>query len=710
METHVWSGRKIVEPNGVPLVSVTFPDEAIRSTGTDPAFHLMRKSWENFTQTDYLSNLEINATQIRYYQNISDVFDLNETQWEYISRNGFVVVDFEDHFHKKIRTFEEAYEYYWMEDLPVFITTDTILNTFHLLYMEFLKRAENETLRFSLINMTSDLFRDSQRIYDGIEDSIVKEAMRDVVVFFGVPSVLIGADDSIPDYVLGEINDYVRKIMDANLVEPYPGQDYTQYRPRGYYAGNPFLERYFRTMMWYGRRSYDMNETADVLRACLITIVTVSNETGRLGWNKIYEITSQLVGESDSLNHRGISAAMEEAVGSIGIGLLEEPSNLEKIRDELMKDKYLRQRILSVDIGLPDAEEPYDFPKIFQFMGQRYIPDSDIMQNVMWHRVPIYEDQRRGLPSSLDVMAAMGSPRAVQNLESELERYNYTEHLKDAWASVQSKNEGYWNQSVYFRMLRSYEDLISDSEGEDYPEFMRTAAWADEKLNTALGSWTELRHDNLLYAKQPYSGSSCSNPEGFVEPYPEFYSRMENISITIHDLMVGEFNHETKIYRMFTFVFQEFANINQKLALISIKELQGIPLTEEEVIFIRTIYRELGGICAPPPGWLPTLLMAAGIQEGDQDTRIVADVATDSGWVLPGMDPRVLHVATGFVRTVIVAAEDQNGNLTFFAGPVYSFYEFPLEGHQRLADGEWKELLDSEDAPPDPFWTRTFLP
>ncbi len=705
-EMDLSNDEKTVNPYGLPLVSMTFPDEEIESTGIDPAFHFMRNSWENFTQTDHLRDVAIDNTQVRYHQNISDVFGPNETQWEYISRNGFVVMDFE----RRIKTFEDAYEFYWKKDLPVFITTDTILNTFHLLYMEFLKRAENETLRFTLENMTSDLLQESQRIYDEIEDPIVKDGMRDVVVFFGVPAVLIGTNDSIPDYAQEDVYEFVRKVLEANVVEAYPGQDYTQYKPRGHYAGNPYLERYFRTMMWYGRKSYDMEATSDVLRACLVTFVTMSHEAAQLRWDKMFEITRRLIGESDSLNHRDIAKAVEEAVGSLDIGLLEDPSNLVRIKEELEKDKYIRQRILSAVVYITRSEEPYVFPKIFQFIGQRYVPDSEIIQNVIYDRVPLYKGERRGLPSSLDVMAAMGSPRAVQDLQSELEKYNYTEQLKDAWASVQAKNDEYWNQSVYFGVLRSYEELVSDSEGEEYPDFMRTAAWADEKLNTALGSWTELRHDNILYAKEAYSGTVCSTPEGFVEPYPAFYSRMENLSIMMQHLLRAEFNPRTKVFPTFTSVFREFAIINQKLAVISTKELQGTPLTQDEVVFIRTIYRQLWGICDPPPGWLPTLLMRAGIQEKDQDTRIVADVATDPGWPYPPSPPKVLHVATGYVRTVIVATEDQNGNLTFYVGPVYSFYEFPLEGFQRLTDGEWKRLLNSEDRLPDPFWTETFFP
>src|SRR6185369_5323894 len=49
-------------------------------------------------------------------------------------------------------------------------------------------------------------------------------------------------------------------------------------------------------------------------------------------------------------------------------------------------------------------------------------------------------------------------------------------------------------------------------------------AWADKTLNTQLASWTQLRHDNILYLKPPYSPMAvCDYPAGYVEPYPDFY-------------------------------------------------------------------------------------------------------------------------------------------------------------------------------------------
>ena len=60
---------------------------------------------------------------------------------------------------------------------------------------------------------------------------------------------------------------------------------------------------------------------------------------------------------------------------------------------------------------------------------------------------------------------------------------------------------------------------------------MKTAAFWQEKMNTQLASWAELRHDNLLYAKQSYTGGTvCSYPYSYVEPFPEFYQSLKDFA------------------------------------------------------------------------------------------------------------------------------------------------------------------------------------
>ncbi len=671
----------------------------------------------NFSQGDYLPPLEIDPVQVNYYGNISDVFNLSSTQWEYISKNGFVVVH-----TGEMTTFEEAYSFYWKNDLPVVITTDTILNTFHLLFDEFLKKAENETLRPIISEMTSELLAESARIREGLSPAL-QEAMSQVVVFFGVAAELIETGDEIPAYAQEHVNSYVEKIMIAEDLDPVPPQkgqgyikfvDYSQYKPRGHYAGNPYLEKYFRTMMWYGRREYDANETDDLLQTCLISLVLVSSGEALTKWQKVYDITSYLVGRSDSLNHYDIMEAMNTSLGGAGIELLGNPENVLRVKEELSKDKYYRPRILSNPV-YKDPSEMYRqlvFPKIFQFMGQRYIPDSEIMQSVMYDRVRLFNDERRGLPSSLDVMAAFGSSRAVLHLKGELERYNYSRQLAGAIESVRNKTEDYWNQSVFFDLMRSYGEL-SSKENESYPDFMRTASWADEKLNTALGSYAELKHDTVLYGKQSYSlGISCGTPDGIVEPYPRFYARMENLSTMMRDIVVQNFDPDGAVGRIYAEVFEDFARINRNLTRISVHELEGVPLSEEDGRFVREVYYRIYVGCGRAlfPGWLSKLIEKADVSAETKDSRIVADIANDSGTEIPvPSPPRVLHVATGYVRTLIVANEKPDGNLSFFVGPVYSFYEFHIIGFERLNDEEWRDVLTSEGPSLNPFWTQSFL-
>ncbi len=89
-----------------------------------------------------------------------------------------------------------------------------------------------------------------------------------------------------------------------------------------------------------------------------------------------------------------------------------------------------------------------------------------------------------------------------------------------------------WARSIYSGWLYALKALLEEP-GEGYPTFMRTEAWLDKSLNTALASWAQLRHDTILYAKQPYAELSAvltsSRATGYVEPNPLLYSGLKNL-------------------------------------------------------------------------------------------------------------------------------------------------------------------------------------
>jgi hypothetical protein len=142
-------------------------------------------------------------------------------------------------------------------------------------------------------------------------------------------------------------------------------------------------------------------------------------------------------------------------------------------------------------------------------MGQRFVPDAYIFQELIHPKVP-----RRFLPSGLDVMAVMGSERAAARLRQDPTTQNtiFASQLDHFTGWMKGLSQDDWVETSYNAWLYALRPLL-DPPGEGYPLFMQSTAWQDKQLNTALGSWAELKHDTLLCAKQPYGGiGGCGWP------------------------------------------------------------------------------------------------------------------------------------------------------------------------------------------------------
>ena len=202
------------------------------------------------------------------------------------------------------------------------------------------------------------------------------------------------------------------------------------------------------------------------------------------------------------------------------------------------------------------------------------------------------------MPKGLDVFAVLGSERAYELLTPDFDYSNYTANLAALTSKFNNLTEEEWTHSSYMAWIYSLQSLINVEYDASYPEFMRNLAWKDEKLNTALGSWAQLRHDTILYAKQPYIPTFvCSYPEAFVEPNPTFYSRMQQLSErtiaainmlptnSVAPIMLPYYYPETIVMDS----LESIKDITQKLETISTKELAQQPLTTEEIDFLKQI-------------------------------------------------------------------------------------------------------------------------
>lgn len=480
-------------------------------------------------------------------------------------------------------------------------------------------------------------------------------------------------------------------------------EDYSLYIPRGHYTYSEKLKNYFKAFMWHGRMSMllkgDLIESADTEYDARIQTLSASLIASHLdndaqlmeSWERIYSVTAFYVGFSDDLGPYEYIEALNAVMGGTKTG---EELDVDALKAELAT--YRSPEIYggtgAIEISEADPEELYralEDTKGFRFMGQRFIPDSYMFQNLIH---PAVDD--RYMPKSLDVMALLGSERAYSHLDAQGDtaKTGYTEQFANLQTEFNDFDDSDWTKKLYWSWLYVLQPLLKDY-GAGYPTFMQTEAWQDKQLTTSTASWAELRHDTILYSKQFYGFFAGFNmPQeteekevrGYVEPVPEFYNRlialtnMTNSGLEEMDVLD---THSTKR-------LENLEQVLGRLKEISEKELQNEELTEDDYDFIESFGEELEGVIGD-------------VEKNAQKTTIIADVGTNP------RSGNVLEEGVGYVDMIVVAYELPDGRILLGAGPVMTYYEFEHPMSDRLTDEAWRDML--ENSPPSkPEWSDSF--
>jgi len=635
---------------------------------------------------------------------------------------------------------------------------------YHIQFDETLRRIEEATFYGDIWNISRALYDYSAEQYD-LAEGKVREAHRRNAAYLAVGLCLLSpGEEQVSEmeapysYDSGSFYEedlerygftpdaFVEELVEAELarIEEAAGfsestiflyrEDYSQYIPRGHYTRSEKLRNYFKAVTWYGRMSmllkgdpnieegetcyvmppctaYISEYDADVqtLQACLLTATLTGDTNLWTRWKRVYEVTSFYVGVSDDLGpYEYLDALQSVFTGTVDPGQLGEEGLLGlrlKLAEHSPPAIYggTGNVILFPPITPDRLDEVLEATVGFRLMGQRFVPDSYIFQELVVPRVhsPLGPEKpftwvntplgpTRGFPRGLDVMAILGSRRAREILD-EFKDSNYENYdaqfgtLKVQFSNFTADD---WGRNLYWAWLYTLKPLLEE-QGGGYPTFMQTEAWADKQLTTALASWTELRHDTILYAKQSYSvvlSSAITSPpvEGYVEPVPEFYARLLGLTkMTRRGLTSYGVFDETSSRRL-----ASLEEIISRLLRVSEKELMNEPLTQGDFDFIRDFTDELDDVLA-------------GVDSDAKKTTLVADVHTDTN------TNQALEEATGYVRLIVVAYRQPDGSVVLGAGPVFSYYEFKQPISQRLTDEVWREKL-AEDPPDDPEWVEGF--
>lgn len=666
--------------------SETVPEEVQTSvsikTDFEPGFQISGETYQPlsftaqapaYTVSEDLSNIE----------NLDQFSNLTEKQRAMIAQNGFVVIptDSEQLFY--------IYEDNTYKKVPSFVTVDSVLQLYHIFYDFSLRSLEGEFFYKDLAVLNRNMLGQLIKEYGQVENAKVKANVLKMAGYFGVAELTLG--NQLPEDFPAELKETVNReyalITEASEKCPSPlfeyDVDYSLFKVRGHYTRSEELGRYFQAMSWYGTIPLpfyikDLIKDEDSAMRAMITAIALCSlpeeEGGKL-WENIYSTTCFYVGEADDITPYEVAKAVEK-VYSDTPDLNQLPDKLDEFYQEI--EKMRPAEIIS------KAEHAVTQPQM-RFMGQRYIPDSEILQELS-------ESYKRPFPAGVDVFAVFGSERAKEVLDEIYQPTQlwekYQENFERLSDKFQSQTIREQTKNLYSGWLYCLKSL-TERPGAGYPYFMQNTAWEDKSLSTALGSWAEIRHDTILYGKQ--SGTECGGgsepPElvGYVEPNPEFFNRLLWLTTaTRENLGARDLLNDSMQYKL-----EQFEDMLSFLKTCAEKELRGENLSTEEQYTLLTFggtLEYLSSSIAEADGWYMVE------SDTDRNMAVIADVHTASS--------AYLEVGVGTAAEMYVAIP-QNGKVYLTRGAVFDYYEFT--SGERLTDEQWQAKLRGEPIPRPPF-------
>jgi hypothetical protein len=401
-----------------------------------------------------------------------------------------------------------------------------------------------------------------------------------------------------------------------------------------------------------------------------------STETADL-WKSIYEPTSFLVGTADDYT----PFELADAVDSVAPGAMRDPTKLTQAQLADVGKSLLDARTVMID---PENAS-------MRLMGVRFVLDSFVLDQLVYPNVGT-QDKPRLVASPLDLASAFGSDFAakIQQDTGQAKFANYTDQMKSMQNLITDRPQKDWASSIYDSWLWALEPMWSQH-GKAFPDYMRTPAWAAKAQQTGFGSYAELKHDTILFAKQFASEGGAPDPKfaprNWVEPDPVAFERLAAMAT----LMQGGLADRNLLTRDADKLMTELVRMYSQLARIASDELAGEPISEADNEDLGYIGGALEGVYLRTSDPSPS-----GVTQADLDAAIIADIGRAAD--------KVVEVGTGRIDRILVIVPDDHGGFQVAVGGVYSYYEFLQPMSDRLTDEAWRVMLDQGEAPPRPSW------
>ena len=612
-----------------------------------------------------------------------------------LAQNGFAIVPAQ---HEQLFHVYEQNDY---NCFPSFVTTDLYLQLFHLYFDCMLREIEENKLHAMMTKLSLSMYLKLFQQANSTDNEEIKSLATYDAAFFAIAYELFtGASIGTSDFQ-AITKPEVKRVMDSkndfsDFIEDYQNVmfSYSLFRPRGHYSLNENLKKYFRGMMWLQSVPFGLDKEISLRRAIVMADALNNEKNAQKDYDQLNVLLNYLMGSADNLSIPQVQAEIKKIGKPLG-ELLSDANAIATIKKNLDEIGEKQTRIRP-------KFEMTSHNKVC-LMPQRYQPDAEVLQEMVDYD---NDPTKRATPKGLDFFAAMGVSPAEQILIEEGQQWkDFKPMLTKMKTRMQEIN---WDETIATQWMNTLK-VVSDK-ADNQPYFMGTPEWDKKNLNAMLASWAELKHDAILYAKQPF-GAECGGgglPDpvvmGYVEPNVGFWKKAIELLDNTSKLLKEQGMLTEKVDDATTRIREEA----EFLLRTSEKELRGEALVEEEYDQIKCMGATFENISLDLLRQPNQSLMGwDDVQGADKKVALIADVYTANAKNNP--DKSVLFEGVGLADEIYVVVEIE-GCLYIARGAVLSYREFtqPMD-LQRLTDEEWQKQLEQEPRKGVPDWMKSIL-
>ena len=613
-----------------------------------------------------------------------------------LANQGFAIVP--DTYEQLFQVYENN-DYH---DFPSFVTTDLYLQLYHMYFDCMLRRAEEGKLFTALQDFCRKAYEKCTRAIAHPVNAQEKELAEFNQAYFAVALRLLNPQENCavePKYksmVIDEVAKCNAANTDFSPFLEYTGVmfPYALFRPRGHYTRSETLKRYFRGMMWVQTAAFDTDNPLMMRRAVFMAKTICGNAELNAAFKDIFDPMTFIMGNPDNITMMQVYEILQhynytELIGNDNV--------LQKFVAEVDAQAEKQTRIRP-------KQELSGHNKI-NLMPQRYQPDGEVLQEMYDWKSNV---SQRFCPKGIDFFAAGGSALALQ-LDREGE--TWTEFDVNMERMQKRMGEIDWKENIAVRWQKVLLELSKGHQQTQVPYFMVGTAWGKKDLNAALASYAELKHDAILYAKQPFAaecgGGGPEDPivKGYVEPNIGFWTAVIDLLNVTKDAFksFGIMNDEILA------LTDDMVEEAQFFLNCSRKELVGKQLSNDEYRHIEIVGSVFENMTLNLISNGDEYLMNwnESVSGADRSVAVVADIYTANGRNVPSEKRAVLYNAVGPSDVIYVIVEI-NGYLYLTRGAVFSYREFhDALNVPRHTDEEWQEMLKTKPRLGVPQWMES---